>query len=358
LQQFRFRWQVQRLVSLALQMPDGTPFNASYINVTPVGIADASALGTVQGSRTGSSSGGAVGAGDNGTVTGVDGPGNGTLGGLANGTVNGTGDVSAGGVTDGLVAALASGPVNGTNDGAAGGLAGGTADASDSGTAEGPAGKTDDDDVGMWSTGSLPAAGKRMANAASGSLTSGQSSLTSLMLGETETTSALTASCETGTCAMHDGRPDTGASPTSGRKPPRKGANTTTPVADAMRILIRIDVPLISGSNNTTLLAPMPSAASALVALQRIALNKPWPVATGSKVNLTIKAVQRVERVGTCGDGVCQLSERQFPGNFVNCTADCSFAYFACPPFNSIAPVCNGVGSCFTNVGACNCFTG
>jgi len=111
--------------------------------------------------------------------------------------------------------------------------------------------------------------------------------------------------------------------------------------------------------------------------------------------------LETVLRVGTCGDGVCEVGERVTTDNpNEGCPADCGFPFLACPPFaapallnsngtagngmntgdsngSSLAAAgavvvveggasvpspppatCNGFGVCFNALGACSCFTG
>jgi hypothetical protein len=53
-----------------------------------------------------------------------------------------------------------------------------------------------------------------------------------------------------------------------------------------------------------------------------------------------------------------QVNERETVDNTDSCDADCQMPFLTCPPFNISLPTCRGLGSCYSSIGACSCFTG
>ena len=65
----------------------------------------------------------------------------------------------------------------------------------------------------------------------------------------------------------------------------------------------------------------------------------------------------QVWRSGICGNGICEIGERNWPGmDVIGCPQDCSFDFVPCPPVNGTP--CGGKGRCFTAIGVCDCFAG
>jgi hypothetical protein len=104
---------------------------------------------------------------------------------------------------------------------------------------------------------------------------------------------------------------------------------------------------------------------------------------------LSFGRLETLLRVGTCGNGVCEVGERPTGDNpNEGCPADCAFPFLSCPPYaapdnnstrfpgwldsgkNSSSssssetaastkpPSCSGFGACFNALGACSCYAG
>ena len=72
--------------------------------------------------------------------------------------------------------------------------------------------------------------------------------------------------------------------------------------------------------------------------------------------------VVQTYRKGECGNGICEVGERQVMSNGTqtglvgSCPEDCPVQYSACPVNDGIA--CSGNGQCMSNQGMCDCSPG
>ena len=70
------------------------------------------------------------------------------------------------------------------------------------------------------------------------------------------------------------------------------------------------------------------------------------PATVPSQASVLLTAVGTVDNVATCGNGLCELTER------FSCAQDCPYAFSACPQN------CNGHGRCLNADGTCVCYIG
>ncbi|GBF95634.1 hypothetical protein Rsub_08616 [Raphidocelis subcapitata] len=128
-----------------------------------------------------------------------------------------------------------------------------------------------------------------------------------------------------------------------------------------------IDVVLRGNSSGGT--SPPNTAAALIAAFDLVGRGLPVPGASAARLRFVRLAAAL--RVGTCGDGVCEVGERVATDSGGDgCPEDCPFPFLSCPPFASggaVAangsaagrpPPCNGHGACFSPLGACSCFDG
>ena len=105
---------------------------------------------------------------------------------------------------------------------------------------------------------------------------------------------------------------------------------------------VPVVVPLTLAPSNLT---SQPTAAWVAAALGNFSAGQPAdaPVKLGND--------STVERVGTCGNGICETGERSVAGMVEgSCPADCG------PPSQPCPGACAGRGTCVASSGTCNCF--
>ena len=92
-------------------------------------------------------------------------------------------------------------------------------------------------------------------------------------------------------------------------------------------------------------------------------LSSSEPVQSQSALGFDITQVTQSYRIGTCGNGICEVGERAIMGNGSqaallegSCPGDCPVQYMACPGNQS--STCSGRGSCLSSQGVCSCYPG
>lgn len=115
-------------------------------------------------------------------------------------------------------------------------------------------------------------------------------------------------------------------------------------------------------ASNSTASAP-PAVTSLTAPTVARLLSSSEPVQSQSALGFAVTQVTQSYRVGTCGNGVCEVGERGVSGNDSqpallqgSCPVDCPVQYKACP--SSQGNSCSARGSCLSSQGVCSCFTG
>ena len=128
----------------------------------------------------------------------------------------------------------------------------------------------------------------------------------------------------------------------------------TTQVANAV-----IQPPVASNSNVSIASAVYRLTAPTVARL----LSSSEPVQSQSALGFAVTQVTQSYRIGTCGNGICEVGERGIRGNGTqaallegSCPGDCLMQYVACPTKQS--NTCSGRGSCLSSQGICSCFPG
>lgn len=115
-------------------------------------------------------------------------------------------------------------------------------------------------------------------------------------------------------------------------------------------------------ANNSA--ASAASAVSSLTAptIARL-LSSSEPTQSQSALGFAVTQVTQSYRIGTCGNGVCEVGERGISNNGSqpallqgSCPGDCPVPYKACP--SSQGSPCSTKGGCLSSQGVCSCFTG
>ena len=131
-------------------------------------------------------------------------------------------------------------------------------------------------------------------------------------------------------------------------------AAATTQVATAT-----IQPPVTTNSNGSIASAVYRLTAPTVARL----LSSSEPVQSQSALGFAVTQVTHSYRIGTCGNGICEVGERGIRDNGSqaallegSCPEDCPVQYMACPANQS--STCSGKGSCLSSQGACSCFPG
>ena len=92
-------------------------------------------------------------------------------------------------------------------------------------------------------------------------------------------------------------------------------------------------------------------------------LSSSEPVQSQSALGFDVTQVTQSYRIGTCGNGICEVGERGIRGDGSqaallegSCPGDCPMQYMACPANHG--STCSGKGSCLSSQGVCSCFPG
>ena len=137
-------------------------------------------------------------------------------------------------------------------------------------------------------------------------------------------------------------------------------SSTSHATAATSQVVTAIIQPPVASNSSV----PMASAASSLTAptVARL-LSSSQPIQSQSALGLAVMQVTQSYRIGTCGNGICEVGERGIKGNGSqaallegSCPGDCPVQYTACPSNQS--SVCSSRGSCMSSQGVCSCFMG
>ena len=137
-------------------------------------------------------------------------------------------------------------------------------------------------------------------------------------------------------------------------------SSNATAAADASQTMtVTIQPPVIS--NGTSSSGPALSSLTAPSVARLLASAEP----AQSQSTLGFAVTQPIQsyRIGTCGNGVCEVGERDVMGNNTgnaliqgSCPSDCPAQYMACPSTGK--STCSNRGSCLSSQGVCSCFAG
>lgn len=139
-------------------------------------------------------------------------------------------------------------------------------------------------------------------------------------------------------------------------------SNATAAIDTAVAVIIQPPVP----SNDTHSTVNSSALAVGHLTAPTVArlLSSAELVQSQSALGFAVMQVTQSYRIGTCGNGICEVGERGIKGRDSqsallkgSCPDDCPVEYMACAS-NQSRSTCNGRGSCLSSQGICNCFPG
>ena len=143
------------------------------------------------------------------------------------------------------------------------------------------------------------------------------------------------------------------ADPTSSPASPSDSTVTTA----RQTVVVTIQPPITSASNQSA------AVTSPLTAPTVARLLAPTDATQAqAALGFAVTQVTQTNRVGICGNGVCEVGERGVVSNGSqaglkgSCPSDCPVQYSACPTGGD--SVCSKRGTCLSSQGVCNCFPG
>ena len=137
-------------------------------------------------------------------------------------------------------------------------------------------------------------------------------------------------------------------------------SSTSNAAASATQLATAIiQPPITTNSNGSIASTAYRLTAPTVVRL----LSSSEPVQSQSALGFAVMQVTQSYRIGTCGNGICEVGERGIRGNGSqaallegSCPGDCPVQYMACPANQN--STCSGRGSCLSSQGVCSCFPG